>query len=128
MVLSTPFSRKSTRPRSHVSCHFALDLLCYKERCSSLYDDTLGTIVHGIPYLVWHHCLHLLHRRAAEQSRLSFPTACRKGLCMRLGNGSQSSPTCGSRSCHLVHCPMRNCCRAPDHFDTRLRLFNNLMN
>ena len=29
------------------SCHFALDLLCYKE-CSPLHDDTLDTIVHGV--------------------------------------------------------------------------------
>ena len=29
------------------------------------------------------------------------------GLSIRLRNGSQSSPTYGSRSCHLVHCPPR---------------------
>ena len=46
-------------------------------------------------------------RQAAEQSRFSYPTACRKGLCTRLGNGSQSSPTSVIWSCHLVLCSPR---------------------
>ena len=41
-------------------------------------------------------------------------------------NGSQSSPTYGSRSCHLAHYPPRNWHRALDHSDTRLCLFVNL--
>ena len=42
-----------------LSCHFALDLLCYKE---GAYDPvSSGTVVHG-PYFMWHHLSPLWHR------------------------------------------------------------------
>ena len=56
------------------SCHFALDLLCYRRRCSSLSDDTLGTIARGIPHLVWRHCIpcniDVLQSKAGFRTRL----------------------------------------------------------
>ena len=49
----------------------------------------------------------LWHRRAAVQSRLWYPSACEKGLCTRLGHGSQNLPISVSWSCHLVPCSPR---------------------
>ena len=39
-----------------LSCHFALDLLCYKEGCMILHDASSGTIVHEVSLCLWHHC------------------------------------------------------------------------
>ena len=54
--------------------------------------------------LVWHHChpcdIDVLQYRADFRIRLHE----KKGLCTRLGNGSQSLPISGSWSCYLVLC------------------------
>ena len=75
------------------SCHFALDLLCYKEevlvlliysvtrrRCSSRHDAVLGTIANGVHYSVWHHChscnIDVLQSKSGFRIRLSAEQVC----------------------------------------------------
>ena len=47
---------------------------------------------------------------AKQELRIRLPATV--GLCTQLGNGSQCSPTYGSRSCHLVQCPPRKWIRS----------------
>ena len=56
MVLSTPISLTSTWPKSHYLVTLFLTYCVTRRRCSSLHDDTLGTTVHTILFLEWHHC------------------------------------------------------------------------
>ena len=112
MVLSTPTSWTSTWPKSHLLVTLLLIYSVTRRRCSSLRDDILGTTVHNIPCLEWHHChlfevdmfdVDMLQTKAGFRVRLH----AKRGLCTRLGNDSQSLPISGSWSCHLVHCSPR---------------------
>ena len=43
-----PFVDEIDLAKIELSCHFALDLLCYKEGVHDVHDATLGTIPRGV--------------------------------------------------------------------------------
>ena len=99
--MSTPTSWTSTWPRSHSLVTLLLIYSVTRRRCSSLYDDTLGTtVLLGVPFfLVWHHCLPCYIAVTLRVSRVSaLPTlwlmlsACPSVARQLPENGSRVAP------------------------------------